>query len=110
MFAIVKLFKFWFYNQKGVSASSMTKQNPQLPVRKDKENTAYSEDDLYSGKEYPDQIKSLEFKQSADYADTPSVIKETHTTDTRDVRKHHEMPDNRFYQSPLILTALSHVA
>ena len=84
-------------NQKGVSASSMTKQNPQHPVRKDIENSAEYEDDLNSGKEYPDQIKRrLDFKHSVDYADTPSVIKETHTTDTRDDLKQSEMPDSRF--------------
>ena len=81
-------------NQKGVSASSMTKQNPQHPVRKDIENSAEYEDDLNSGKEYPDQIKRrLDFKHSVD---TPSVIKETHTTDTRDDLKQSEMPDSRF--------------
>ena len=75
----------------------MTKQKPQHPVRKDIENTAYSKDDLNSGKEYPDQIKRrLDFKHSADYSDTPSVIKETHATDIRDVLKHPEMPDSRF--------------
>ena len=37
-----------FENQKGLSASSMTKQNPQNPVRKDIENTADYEDDLNS--------------------------------------------------------------
>ena len=86
-----------FENQKGVSAISMTKQNPQHPVRKDIENSAEYEDDLNSGKEYPDQIKRrLDFKHSVDYADTPSVIKETHTTDTRDDLKQSEMPDSRF--------------
>ena len=86
-----------FENQKGVSASSMTKQNPQHPVRKDIENTADYEDDLNSGKEYPDQIKRrLDFKHSVDYADTPSVIKETQTTDPRNDLKHPEMPDSRF--------------
>ena len=60
----------------------MIKQNPQHPVRKDIENTADYEDDLNSGKEYSDQIKRrLDFKHSVDYADTPSVIKETHATD-----------------------------
>ena len=84
-------------NQKGLSASSMTKQNPQHPVRKDIENSAEYEDDLNSGKEYPDQIKiRLDFKHSVDYADTPSVIKEIHTTDTRDDLKQSEMPDSRF--------------
>ena len=82
---------------KGVSASSMTKPNPQHPVRKDIENSAEYEDDLNSGKEYPDQIKRrLDFKHSVDYADTPSVIKEIHTTDTRDDLKQSEMPDSRF--------------
>ena len=86
-----------FENQKGVSASSMTKQNPQHPVRKDVENTADYEDDLNSGKEYPYQIKRrLDFKHSVDYTDTPSVIKETQTTDTRNDLKHLEMPDSRF--------------
>ena len=86
-----------FENQKGMSASSMTKQNPQHPVRKDIENTADYEDDLNSGKEYPDQIKRrLDFKHSVDYAETPSVIKETQTTDTRNDFKHPEMPDSRF--------------
>ena len=86
-----------FENQKGVSASSMTKQNPQHPVRKDIENTADYEDDLNSGKEYPDQIKRrLDFKHSVDYTDTPSVVKEIHTTDTRDDLKQSEMPDSRF--------------
>ena len=76
-----------FANQKGVSASSMTKQNPQHPVRKDIENTADYEDD---------QIKRrLDFKHSVDCADTPSVIKETQTTDTRNDLKHPEMPDSR---------------
>ena len=52
-------------NQKGVSASSMTKQNPQHPVRKDIENSAEYEDDVNSGKEFPDQIKRrLDFKHS----------------------------------------------
>ena len=86
-----------FENQKGMSASSMTKQNPQHPVRKDIEITADYEDDLNSGKEYPDQIKRrLDFKHSVDYSDTPSVIKETQTTDTRNDLKHPEMPDSRF--------------
>ena len=86
-----------FENQKGVSASSITKQNPHHPVRKDIENSAEYEDDLNSGKEYPDQIKRrLDFKHSVDYADTPSVIKETQTTDTRDDLKHPEMLDSRF--------------
>ena len=86
-----------FENQKGVSASSMTKQNPQHPVRKDIENTADYEDDLNSGKEYPDQIKRrLDFRHSVDYADIPSVIKETQTTDTRNDLKHPEMPESRF--------------
>ena len=86
-----------FENQKGVSAISMTKQNPQHPVRKDIENSAEYEDDLNSGKEYPDQIKRrLDFKHSVGYAYTPSVIKETHTTETGDDLKQSEMPDSRF--------------
>ena len=80
-----------------MSESSLTKQNPQHPVRKNIENTTSYEVDLDSGKEYPDQIKRRpDFKHSINYTDTQSVIKETHATDTRDDLKHFEMPDNRF--------------